>query len=747
MRFRVLPLLLIGFALLTWPAAAQDFPPRDPRTLAEQLLGVTGEPQIPLPLPAYAVGAVETFWVNPTEAEAPVQIQAELGAVTPAVYLWFEEGMNYAPQAAAELAEQITQDYYLFLNPQNYPFINVVAETLAEAQAAATLRLPDVDNDPHLNILFTQNTVGGIVYNPVNSREANLVPGGYSNQRELFTISMSAFPGLNPADARFRQPMRAALFNLVINVNRPQLSQWVRNLMLDRILLQLSGAQITADLFTPFLQAPSTRLTAIPGLTSGGQEFGAQQLFLVYVAQRFGGEVMTDFLLRGGDGLDPLTEALAAANVVDLESGEPITAEDVFADFAVALLLNAPLGDGRFVIPLQALQGENARATILEDQFQVNLPNLAINQLSSAYLVLQTTQPQQFALGFEGMEESPRLAIPGPLENRFYWSGDSLDATMTRPFNLEGARNPVLTFDVWHAMVADWNFGYVQVSADGGATWDILPATTTTRDNPLALSYGSAFGGISNTEAPRPFPFLGVLAEENIVQEITPDSPADTSGALQVGDELLGHEGQPWAAGETLVSYVAQFEPGDTLSLDIRRDGEAQTVEIILGEHPTRRRPLQPVWVSQSVDLSAYAGQAILIRFNVIKQPGQFDLGMAVDNIALEAVGFSDDAEFAIPGWTLNGWRLLDNRVQQRFALTGVIVNPQAIDQTRFVRLITPLDVDLRRAWQFSLQPGEVFLLSISALNDNTIVPAQFSLAIQPAQQGPPTAPQATPST
>jgi len=57
MRFRFLSLLLICcLPLLTLPVAAQDIPPRDPRTLAEQLLGVTGEPQIPDPLPAYLTG-------------------------------------------------------------------------------------------------------------------------------------------------------------------------------------------------------------------------------------------------------------------------------------------------------------------------------------------------------------------------------------------------------------------------------------------------------------------------------------------------------------------------------------------------------------------------------------------------------------------------------------------------------------------------------------------------------------------
>jgi hypothetical protein len=735
MRFRLLALLLIcTLPLLAQPAAAQDIPPRDPRTLAEQLLGVTGEPQIPDPLPAYEVGAVETFWVNPTGAAAPAQIQAELGAVTPAIYLWFEEGMNYAPQAALDLAAQVTQDYYLFFNPANYPFITTVPETLAEAQAGATLALPDADNDPHLNILFTADTVGGLLFNPVNSREANLVPGGYSNQREMLTISMAAFPGLDPADIRFTTALRGALFNLAINFNRPQLSQWVRNAMLDRMLLQLSPQEPGVELFQPFLQQPSTRLTAIPGLTSGGQEFGGQQLFISYVGQRFGAEVLADFLLRGGEGLDPLTEALAAAEIVDLESGEPISGEDVFADFAFANFLNAPLGDGRFVHRLGQMQGQNAAGTIFEDEFAFSLPNLALNQLGSAYLGLQTTEPRQFILAFEGAAAAPRLAIPGPLENRFYWSGDALDATMTRPFDLTTARNPVLTFDAWHAMTINWNFGYVQVSADGGATWAVLPATTTTTDNPLALSYGPAFGGISSTEPPQPFPYLGVLAEENVITELVPGAPAEQAG-LQVGDELLGHDGEAWATGETLVSYVAQFEPGDTLLLDIQREGEAMTIEVVAGEHPTRRRVPDPVWVSQSVDLSAYVGQQILLRFNVLKQPGQFDLGMAIDNIEIEAIGFSDDAEFAIPGWTLNGWRLLDNRVQQRFALTASIINPDAIDQTRILRLISPLEVELRRAWQFTLQPGEFFLLAISPVNDNTLVPAQFSLAVQPAAQ------------
>ncbi|HUN08383.1 MAG TPA: PDZ domain-containing protein [Aggregatilineales bacterium] len=740
MRFRFLSLLLICcLPLLTLPVAAQDIPPRDPRTLAEQLLGVTGEPQIPDPLPAYEVGAVESFWVNPTGAEVPAQIRAELGAVTPVVYIWFEEGMNYAPQAAQDLAAQFSQDYFIFFNPANYPFISSVPQTLEEGLAGATLLLPDVDNDPHLNLLFTKDTVGGLIFNPVNSREANLVPGGYSNQREMWIISMSAFPGLDPADLRFTPSLRSALFSLAINTNRPQLSQWVRNAMLDRMLLQLSTQEPGVELFQPFLQNPGTRLTAIPGLTSGGQEFGAQQLFMSYIGQRFGGEVLTDFLLRGGEGLDPLTEALAAAEIVDLESGEPITAEDVFVDFVFANVLNAPIGDGRFVHRLSLMQGQNAAASILEDQFEVNIPNVSLNQLSSAYLGLQTTQPRQFIVGFQGADAAPRLPIPGPLENRFYWSSDSLDATMTRPFDLTGARSPVLTFDIWHAFTTGWNFGYVQVSTDQGATWATLPATSTTTANPLGLAYGPAFAAISTTEPPRPFPYVGVLAEENIITELVAGAPAEAAG-LQVGDELLGHDGEPWGTGETLVSYVSQFEPGDTLSLDIRRGEATLTIEVVAGEHPTRRRVPDPEWVSQSVDLSAYAGQQILLRFNVIKQPGQFDLGMVIDNIAIEAIGFTDDAEFAIPGWTLNGWRLLDNRVQQRFALTATVINPDAVDQTRILRLVTPLDVELRRGWQFSLQPGELFVLAISPLNDNTTVPAQFSLAVQPVDQAVPQA-------
>ena len=53
----------------------------------------------------------------------------------------------------------------------------------------------------------------------------------------------------------------------------------------------------------------------------------------------------------------------------------------------------------------------------------------------------------------------------------------------------------VLDFKSLHEIEPGWDYGYVQVSTDGGATWTNLPGSITTNDNPNGFNSGNGITG------------------------------------------------------------------------------------------------------------------------------------------------------------------------------------------------------------------------------------------------------------
>jgi immune inhibitor A len=56
-------------------------------------------------------------------------------------------------------------------------------------------------------------------------------------------------------------------------------------------------------------------------------------------------------------------------------------------------------------------------------------------------------------------------------------------------------------------------------------------------------------------------------------------------------------------------------------------------------------------WIQMRFDLSAYAGQTIKLRFRYCTDAGFLERGMFVDDIAIDAIGFSDDVESGPGDW------------------------------------------------------------------------------------------------
>lgn len=730
--------MLLGCLLMVaMPVYAQDGTP-DPVDLATRLLDFDGLPAIPDPSPIYKVGDTAQFWVSKAGQDAPVQITAELAGAGADTYVWVEQGTAYDRTKMGEFAAEMSAIYGILRVRDNYGVVNTVPESPAQLEMIPALRMPDVDNDPHLYIVYANNLRDNrtAVYNPANSLESNLVPGGISNQHEMVLVNMTNFPpDVELNNAAYTNLLARQMYAMLAYYNNPSQPLWLQGATAWDTLLQMLRTQLQADDLQSFFADPRTPLT----LTGTGAEFGAQQLFLRYVLQRFGFEVFRELFTGSGNGLEALDEALAARNITDLVTGEPITARDVFADFVMANALNSDLGDGRYKHVEPAADGLMAAVLTAEDQFDFDLSNQAVTQLGTNYLGLRATQPASFAVFFSGQDNNSRLPMPaGGASNHFYWSGETpnRDATLTRSFDLSGVQTATLTFDAWYTLTDGWNYAYVEVSEDEGKTWDILAASSTTTTNPNSLSYGDSFTGISNSEKPRPFPYLGVGLDPNdglTLTEITDDGPLAALDSIQVGDTIAGYDGEVWEAEQpNLLVFLSNYEPGDTVNFYMKRGETFYDVDVTLGSHPERRKIPNAIWMAQTVDLSAYAGKPILLRFESISLPGNEDLGFAIDNISIPEVNFSDDAESGIPGWTLDGWQQTTNEIRQQFLVQAAVIGPD-MNTINVTRLIGPEDNEFNGQWAFTLQANETLLLAISGLNDDTTLPGLYTLSARAA--------------
>lgn len=99
---------------------------------------------------------------------------------------------------------------------------------------------------------------------------------------------------------------------------------------------------------------------------------------------------------------------------------------------------------------------------------------------------------------------------------------------------------------------------------------------------------------------------LGIDADTGaLVSEVVPNSPADDAG-LQAGNEQIRFQGREVDVGGDVITavngetvtdnadlprIVSRLNPGDTITLDVIRDGDSDQVELTLGQRPTSVTP------------------------------------------------------------------------------------------------------------------------------------------------------------
>lgn len=738
-HFAFIPTLSIVLLLAssTWAQDETLTTRRDPHDLARRLQGFDAEYALPMPSPLYSVGDTAEFWIPKTDSDTPSKIMAEAAVVTPNLYIWVEDGLEYNTQQMDGMAAQISNLIGALRYRSNYGRTTELPGVGEIPDFFSQMPLPDVDNDPRWFIVYTSN-LGDIpaVYNFNDSLPVEIAPGGYSNQHETLFLNTSFYPELPLTDAVYANVIVRNFYLMLMDYNYPDQALWLKNALSWFVAQQLQVSAGLEDSMMAFLQAPDTNITGPSTLTNNAQVIGGQALLLSYFAQRYGANPFAELFVQSGEGLQPLDRTLAEFGINDHITDHPVTGLDVFADFVIANGVNVPFGDGRFVHTLVEFP-QNTRATVqtISNPSNFALDDQTINQYGTLYLQMENPQPTTYTLTFDGNDLAQHLPMPLSNDdgNFFYWSGNgrNQDTRLTQAFDLRGINTATLNFDTWYNLANQWNYTYVEVSTDGGGTWDILPATTTTSQSYYGAAYGAGFTGISNTDEPRPFPTLGILLDSDgaTVLDVVANGPSAQAG-VRAGDVVIGYDETPWPGGRPdIFGLLAQYAAGDTLSLYIQRQGEQMSLPVILGAHPERVVNPESIWLAQEVDLSTYAGTEILLRFEYISLPGRDNPGFALDNITIPEINYRDNAETESGGWASNGWTRINNQQQQRFlvqiARSGTNTTPPSVR-----RLISTQDEMTEGQWQIGLDANEILIIAVSAVNSQTQQPAQFDLSV-----------------
>ena len=86
-------------------------------------------------------------------------------------------------------------------------------------------------------------------------------------------------------------------------------------------------------------------------------------------------------------------------------------------------------------------------------------------------------------------------------------------------------------------------------------------------------------------------PYVGVALEETdgtlVIREVSEDSPAAEAG-LQVDDVVVSINDTEVSSAQEVIDLIGAMSVGDTVTLNIERDGEPQSIEVTLGETSTR---------------------------------------------------------------------------------------------------------------------------------------------------------------
>lgn len=446
---------------------ARTTPPgRDLYALTERLKKIPGPiPHVVSRVPEpHKVGDKATFWINDQSGKRYYEMVAVLRYITDHVYMWVEDGVNVNDDAIRRSADIFEKRIY----PTTHQYFGTEAS-------------PGIDGDRRLTILNGRIPDVGGYFSSADTYPTVVNP--YSNQHEMFYINIDGYPigtaGYEGTLAHEFQHMIHA------NYDRSETS-WI-NEGLSELSARLNGYG-GSRFAGAFSANPNTQLTTWTEGNSTGPHYGAAYLFASYSFDRFGADFIRDLVAEKAEGIAGYENTLKKHNI-------PMTFEQVFQDWVVANYLDDPkLAAGRYGYP----DIEVPKPKIADTLEQGSAPREgSVAQYGAEYLRVAGREP--LTLDFAGATVNQLIPTTARSGQYYAWSnrGDNMDSNLTREFDLTRIAKATLQFSAWYDIEDGWDYGYIEVSTDGGKTWDLLKTNATQDTNPNGNAFGPGLTGAS----------------------------------------------------------------------------------------------------------------------------------------------------------------------------------------------------------------------------------------------------------
>ncbi|MDX1613246.1 MAG: immune inhibitor A [Candidatus Promineifilaceae bacterium] len=431
-------------------------PERDDLELARLYRGWDGQlapvPTVKAPL---REGAVQELRVLNHDRNEMQRIEVELRAVSRHAYFWFES----SPQA---LRPRQTD-----LQAVSQRFDRYYEELTAFFGREAR---PGVDGDPRLHIVNAAPQT--LCASGVGSRcglagyfsAADAIPtvvDPQSNAREMFVMNGSYFG----TDTFYETVLIHELRHMVEdNYDRSEADWAVEGsaILAEDLLGWPGNGYSRANIF---LEAPDQQLNRwTDGYTI--PYYGQGYLLSRYLYDRLGPETYRRLAVSPEDGL-------RAVDLVAAEAGLDLTGQGVWLDWLVALAVH-DRSETPAPYRLNSDQLETAAMTPVKG-FPVDLTT-TVHQYAADYYHLQGDET--VTLDFQGSTLVPLLDT-APASAQWMWLAQRTNYShlrLTRPVDLRAVSSATLEYSVYHDIESGYDFAYVFVSTDGGATWQPLNA-------------------------------------------------------------------------------------------------------------------------------------------------------------------------------------------------------------------------------------------------------------------------------
>jgi immune inhibitor A len=452
-------------------------PINDPRDLAMRLLGIHDIPETLDPPAVWPqIGDRRQFNVQNSMTNQNFQVNATLRYVGDHIYFWIQDSVNYRPADLEKLATTFDQDIY----------------PLTRAYFGSEWN-PGIDNDPRLYILYSGG-LGGRIAGYFSSKDSvHPLAHKYSNGHEMFLLNADTVK----LGDEFAYSVLAHEFQHMIHWYQDRNETSWLNEGFSELAAFLNGYGGGGFDYV-YTSDPNIQLNDWPnqpGATT--PHYGAAFLFVTYFLDRFGDEAVQSLVAHPENGLESVDAVLSEMGLVDPLTGQPLTADDVFADWVVANYLRDPsAGDGRYTYHNYPY-GPKTRDTEVITRCDQDWQDRTVKQYGVQYLRLNCAG--SYTIRFEGVDEVGIVPADPYSGDYAFWSnkGDESNMTLTQTFDFSAVDGPLtLSYWTWYDIEKDYDYVYLVASEDG-QSWDILKTPRGTDKDPSGNSYGWGYNGES----------------------------------------------------------------------------------------------------------------------------------------------------------------------------------------------------------------------------------------------------------